>query len=503
VKGFVKVKKSILVLLILKSIVSGQVDFAIIKSGSSFDSIQSTLDSACDAGKAVHFEPGVYLINQTLYLRYDCKIYGSSNWEHNGAWNPTVIENTANDNWLFRDTNGSARIEMHNLKLYGTNGMKLSCNQCYSQTAVIKECTFLNPRFGTSGVGVYLGRHDFSIIEHCNFKCTRDDGNYNTAIRIKGGTDINGSLINSTQIKISECAFLRDAISISAELVDNVKITGNDFGSAVKMAIDVGGLEYRKIFPDEGDLAGIGRFSNISIRDNHFENCRPAVYANGTGTVSYGNKNGLKIESNGIFIIGNSNPDSPVFDFVSCLSPTSSSNSFWLETDKFDISKFIAIRIKNCKNSQFLDDNYDMSPSYIRLPQNRILADSGGNAGTTFFGNSFFGPTQATSFISGSVPFSATGTLNQWNTLDLNFPLSSSSAGIITIISKPFGAGTYYSVWSVGSAGGTVKISRISTEQYTSSVYDLLIVDNKLIYRSLYSGSNTNTEVSGNFIGIR
>ncbi len=145
-----------------------------------------------------------------------------------------------------------------------------------------------------------------------------------------GLLQLNGPFLENkatTQVVVRDNVFAKVEIGISCEIVDTIKITGNDFAQSISTCIDIGENEYWQgiqdmpsadqvdhYYRDEADITGVvwdsvtynfivdsknagtGRFSNVNMRYNHFEvfKCGIAV----SGSLFEDNNHATRIESN-------------------------------------------------------------------------------------------------------------------------------------------------------------------------------------------------------------
>lgn len=456
------------------------------------------------------------------------------------------------------------RVEIHNIGFQAENILDLRlpnnlCGKGGGGRALIYNCDFMSTS-GNKGIAINMLKHDFSIISDCNFY-----GFYGIcAIRMMGWLQKNGAYSDNrstTQVVVKDCVFSEKSyVGISCELVDSIKITGNDFGlgftsGQARIGIDIGGNEYwrtiRDVFSSAGDRvnhyfrgeadftlstdsspvgitwdsvtyyfsyannqAGTGWFSNVNVRDNHFEGFVKGVAVNGSLFLQ---NHATRIESNNF---QNPHANSVMIDLKRALALSTLSNELYCGS----ITTSKGIQYDDTRSCRFVLDNFYGDDNFNTPDNAYVLVGStnynpmiwAGNGGKGFieastsarakFHTDIFAKLPAvgslvekTHSIEERISKSATGMNNTTNsTLDL-MDLASSSCGIV-ILYVYNSIGTFCSVWAVGNGDAVV---RISNEANTGAVYEMHKTGGKLQYKQIHSQTNVDNYVSGVFIGIQ
>lgn len=594
------------------------------------DALQQALDDS--TGETLYISQGTYRLYEkgsvTLPLQLPFSIiitgdaqFGAANvlllgssWEYdNNTQSITRSEYSEKYLFAFKESASFPRVEFHNLGFKSMNILDLRMSKntigdTQPAWAKIENCEFRNadiyidhtqgPTFyPAKGIAINLLDHDFSVIEGNNF--FNFDGL--CSIRMMGLLQPNGSFLDNkatTQVVIRDNVFAKTEIGISGEILDSIKITGNDFAQAIDTCIDIGGNEYwqkikdltvqthpdpdtnRRLHPttiiasdhyyrNETDIngvvwdsvtynfvvdskkAGTGRFSNVNMRDNHFEvfKCGIAV----SGSLFEDNNHATRIESNNF---AQPLDDCIMIDLYLTNALTTSFNELNYGPNPISSNTRVGIRFEKTMNNKFILDNFygvfsEPDPDnplttpnpdgYQAISPNYRPFIWKGYGGTSF--RAF-----ATSEIEGAVPIieddqtingnqtlngdlnqdgeffaklPANGALpaktfsvlkkitksklgmNQNDTLDLIDPFSATTCGTLMLYVYN-SIGTFCSTYALGSGGS---ITRISAESFTSGIYSLSVSNNKLIYTQLASHNNVDdpvdTYVTGVFTGIQ
>jgi hypothetical protein len=515
-------------------------------------------------GQTLYFPKGRYLLNPATFtssiILPDAGVvimgdgqFGTSNVLITTVLNNNITVGSFGSNFMFKtpDTSYAGRIEISNITFNGENILDL--RQPFvalgggPSDAYIFNCAFSSPAIG-KGVAISMLNHDWSTILRCNFYSF-----YGLcSIRILGMLQVSGPYSDNkatTQVGITDCAFASSKIGISCELVDSIKITGNDFGGVI-VPMDIGGNEYwqniQTLFPTQpstghyfrgandittsgvtwdgtnypwtvGGSAGTGWFSNVNIKDNHMESFTTGIAVNGS---RFTQNRGTKIESNN-FAAGS---NSAVMIYLKNAAGVST-----LYNDLYfgNYNSAIGIKYDGTRSCRLILDNFYGSDSgnnpnaYVPIGTTNYnpLIWMGISGGKGFIDTATTGRAKFDSDVFAKLP--AVGNTGQLaektysieqriskynlamsnvanNTLVLLDPFAGLSCGILTLYVYN-SIGTFCSVYAVG----TDTIARISTESSTPSVYTLTKSGGQLIYTQIYVQTNVDTFVSGTFTGIQ
>jgi hypothetical protein len=329
--------------------------------------IQQALSAASNS--TIYFPKGTYVVHGTLHLPGSIKLIGDAKIGDNYS---TLVRMENSNSPLMDLSQNWSKIEIYNIAFIGNNILDLR-NTIHHQpsTATIVDCNFSSTSTGI--VAINIVDHDFTLIQNCNF---RNFAHGFCAIRIAGWMDsVNSNCKNSTQVKIRDCVFGPSRIGISCELVDAIVLEGNDF-SGPQACIDIGGNRYFRYRPNDnvfnkaggvpilpyGTLFnGSGWFSNVNIRDNHFENFDTGTVVDGMAGKSYSKmqNHGVRIESNNF-----QSPNAGAI-MISCKGAVSLT-TFCNELRYDNIKNITGIQYSACVNPRFILDNFSNKVPYSK-----------------------------------------------------------------------------------------------------------------------------------------
>lgn len=479
----------------------------------------TALQAAVSVSKKLFIPKGIYNVSDVAALPQQIIIIGET--QIGGA--SSMIQNVTDSDYIFQTTEDYSRTTIRNMAFSGVNILDLRSSGTLPNGAVITNCHFVAK---TSGCGIAINavNHDFSLIQNNNF--------YNfdgfCAIRCAGWIDYDsvGGFKATTQVDISDNIFHDALIGISIDLVDSIKIRGNDF-SGVDNGVDIGGRRYEELKPTStgnyrrgeedptlttwgGTFYGVGFFTNVTISDeNHFEYYDYGVWADG---ISYEFNTGLKIRGNNF---QSPNTAATMIKLEKCVCVNTYGNELNYGTD----TTTTGIAYADCVNLRLVLDMFYGTQSgklnsndYMASGENyNVLLWKGHNglarhdAGTNIINHLSVDDLVAKRSISATSPqigpnfeyskrINASATrMNQNDTLDL-LTLGPGSCGVVYI----------YVYNSLGSFYTSFAVSKTTVDKLTTDTipYSLSKSGGKLIYIQTDTKSSVDTYVCGVFVGL-